>query len=119
MIGRPPRSTLFPYTTLFRSKTELSISGAMREGRLERTYQRVYGRTPRLAMRQIVAAARGNALIHGVTWPACVNLPHRLIRTNGQLLRKWSDVEEAIKWNRNRAFQMRRIRLVRMHGVAA
>src|SRR5690348_18107099 len=25
MIRRPPRSTLFPYTTLFRSKTTLSI----------------------------------------------------------------------------------------------
>src|SRR2546422_2404908 len=25
MIRRPPRSTLFPYTTLFRSKTELAL----------------------------------------------------------------------------------------------
>src|SRR3712207_9429123 len=28
MIRRPPRSTLFPYTTLFRSKTVLVIGGA-------------------------------------------------------------------------------------------
>src|SRR3712207_6921422 len=27
MIRRPPRSTLFPYTTLFRSRTELSEHG--------------------------------------------------------------------------------------------
>src|SRR5258708_38816979 len=27
MIRRPPRSTLFPYTTLFRSTTELSFAG--------------------------------------------------------------------------------------------
>src|SRR2546425_6124434 len=27
MIRRPPRSTLFPYTTLFRSATELSFQG--------------------------------------------------------------------------------------------
>src|SRR3712207_7899889 len=26
MIRRPPRSTLFPYTTLFRSKTKLNVS---------------------------------------------------------------------------------------------
>src|SRR2546430_12111557 len=30
MIRRPPRSTLFPYTTLFRSRTQ----GSRREGRL-------------------------------------------------------------------------------------
>src|SRR5258708_40109771 len=29
MIRRPPRSTLFPYTTLFRSTTELSASVAL------------------------------------------------------------------------------------------
>src|SRR2546427_7592986 len=28
MIRRPPRSTLFPYTTLFRSFTNLAITGA-------------------------------------------------------------------------------------------
>src|SRR2546427_3716362 len=27
MIRRPPRSTLFPYTTLFRSETELILDG--------------------------------------------------------------------------------------------
>src|SRR2546430_7484959 len=27
MIRRPPRSTLFPYTTLFRSPTELCLTG--------------------------------------------------------------------------------------------
>src|SRR2546430_4421282 len=28
MIRRPPRSTLFPYTTLFRSKLRLKLAGA-------------------------------------------------------------------------------------------
>src|SRR2546426_6476162 len=28
MIRRPPRSTLFPYTTLFRSRSSLSLRGA-------------------------------------------------------------------------------------------
>src|SRR2546430_6662188 len=34
MIRRPPRSTLFPYTTLFRSGYGASVSGAWRLGRL-------------------------------------------------------------------------------------
>src|SRR5258708_11868047 len=32
MIRRPPRSTLFPYTTLFRSVFELELAGDGREG---------------------------------------------------------------------------------------
>src|SRR5256886_9194929 len=39
MIRRPPRSTLFPYTTLFRSRP-----GEMHEVRLERRPQRVHAR---------------------------------------------------------------------------
>src|SRR5260221_5578685 len=31
MIRRPPRSTLFPYTTLFRSTGRLACSGAVRK----------------------------------------------------------------------------------------
>ena len=31
MIRRPPRSTLFPYTTLFRSETRLSLENAVRD----------------------------------------------------------------------------------------
>src|SRR3712207_9077699 len=33
MIRRPPRSTLFPYTTLFRSVTALPVTGARRAQR--------------------------------------------------------------------------------------
>src|SRR2546430_5566232 len=36
MIRRPPRSTLFPYTTLFRSGQRQAQSGAPRLGREER-----------------------------------------------------------------------------------
>src|SRR3712207_8364227 len=32
MIRRPPRSTLFPYTTLFRSRAELEIVAERRRG---------------------------------------------------------------------------------------
>src|SRR5256885_5959444 len=36
MIRRPPRSTLFPYTTLFRSEVELDARRACRKGRQAR-----------------------------------------------------------------------------------
>src|SRR2546427_3560943 len=34
MIRRPPRSTLFPYTTLFRSEGETEIAAALAAGRI-------------------------------------------------------------------------------------
>src|SRR5258707_11336169 len=49
MIRRPPRSTLFPYTTLFRSRTERSHDAAVR---------RVGG-----GHRQVIH--RGGAELHG------------------------------------------------------
>src|SRR2546430_4013164 len=36
MIRRPPRSTLFPYTTLFRSRQSLLAGGALHQGRPDR-----------------------------------------------------------------------------------
>src|SRR3712207_7402595 len=36
MIRRPPRSTLFPYTTLFRSVRVAGVTVVAQEGRLER-----------------------------------------------------------------------------------
>src|SRR2546430_12908392 len=35
MIRRPPRSTLFPYTTLFRSKGQMTIRGAGQAGTMK------------------------------------------------------------------------------------
>src|SRR2546426_5215852 len=35
MIRRPPRSTLFPYTTLFRSGIELSLAGHPHGGQIQ------------------------------------------------------------------------------------
>src|SRR5260370_27528967 len=37
MIRRPPRSTLFPYTTLFRSPSDRFLPGSRRRGRTRRT----------------------------------------------------------------------------------
>src|SRR5574342_748473 len=42
MIRRPPRSTLFPYTTLFRSGMELRLPLEMSPGR-EAAYRAVFG----------------------------------------------------------------------------
>src|SRR2546427_6803971 len=50
MIRRPPRSTLFPYTTLFRSRPDRRAGGRARE--------RGAGRVPRLDRAPLRAAAR-------------------------------------------------------------
>src|SRR2546426_5993945 len=54
MIRRPPRSTLFPYTTLFRSPLSLGLSGGRRDRRGrddwgDRRYRRAAGRRFRTA----------------------------------------------------------------------
>src|SRR3712207_7457549 len=54
MIRRPPRSTLFPYTTLFRSKTSVLIFGSL-------TSPSFRDRMPRI---QALADSYGN----GVMW---------------------------------------------------
>src|SRR2546426_11409458 len=46
MIRRPPRSTLFPYTTLFRSRPQLDLRGVARRADPEAFGGR---RSPRLA----------------------------------------------------------------------
>src|SRR2546429_3426647 len=50
MIRRPPRSTLFPYTTLFRSVRLPRVAGAVRE-RLDARRDAALRREPRLARR--------------------------------------------------------------------
>src|SRR3712207_7530406 len=53
MIRRPPRSTLFPYTTLFRSKREQALS-RIRMGGGDST-----------AIRSLPVAERSGAILHG------------------------------------------------------
>src|SRR3712207_8299852 len=43
MIRRPPRSTLFPYTTLFRSDFDEGIQGGLEQLRVAQTAQRHRG----------------------------------------------------------------------------
>src|SRR2546422_5317759 len=66
MIRRPPRSTLFPYTTLFRSRAR---EGLKREGR---------SRCPRRADR---AFSRGDS--SRLSLIRCVGAPHPRIAASG------------------------------------
>src|SRR2546426_11483854 len=57
MIRRPPRSTLFPYTTLFRSHAGRTRTGAARARRDPRGAHRARGRGPsRPRGRQVTAS---------------------------------------------------------------
>src|SRR5689334_24152241 len=44
MIRRPPRSTLFPYTTLFRSRVELNLFLPLADGSYRRAFSSIEGR---------------------------------------------------------------------------
>src|SRR3712207_7126649 len=60
MIRRPPRSTLFPYTTLFRSPDGGQLPGALRphQGRAEAPEEGGQVRGRRLQQRPVRGAAR-------------------------------------------------------------
>src|SRR3712207_8136418 len=58
MIRRPPRSTLFPYTTLFRSRRPADPPAARRDGQVGRLPHRVRAPPARLR-RQRPRAGRG------------------------------------------------------------
>src|SRR2546430_16814026 len=81
MIRRPPRSTLFPYTTLFRSLEVLVVDGSSedRTRSIVANYGARYpfirlldnpGRIPPIAVNAGIRAARGEILVrmdaHGV-----------------------------------------------------
>src|SRR5437016_7074009 len=66
MIRRPPRSTLFPYTTLFRSKeiaemqneTQKEIAGIQSATSRQNTKDQVYAQNEMLAYQQKESTAR-------------------------------------------------------------
>src|SRR3989441_10773647 len=58
MIRRPPRSTLFPYTTLFRSLRAGALGAVMREGRVARRF-RIRLAAMGFALTEWLAARRG------------------------------------------------------------
>src|SRR5205807_8267720 len=61
MIRRPPRSTLFPYTTLFRSmqnETQKEIAGIQSATSRQNTKDQVYAQNEMLAYQQKESTAR-------------------------------------------------------------
>src|SRR2546422_8170998 len=60
MIRRPPRSTLFPYTTLFRSRASRADATLRQLGIADRAEQAVWSLSRGLAQRAAIA----KALIH-------------------------------------------------------
>src|SRR2546430_11578705 len=54
MIRRPPRSTLFPYTTLFRSVILMASRALARAARSPDDYRRVYGTILRQVSRPVI-----------------------------------------------------------------
>src|SRR2546422_3254417 len=69
MIRRPPRSTLFPYTTLFRSDRALKVKGDLKDG----VYKVVVGRTATMHGRPVGAAMGIN------TWAAFAGSDDRAV----------------------------------------
>src|SRR5256885_9810345 len=77
MIRRPPRSTLFPYTTLFRSQREGRVVGLVRR-RLERRHRRRPARAGREA-RGDLCARRQRSEEHTSELQSPCNLVCRLL----------------------------------------
>src|SRR3712207_9456944 len=65
MIRRPPRSTLFPYTTLFRSELERTLAGHLGEQDAAAAAQRVTAGSGR---RRTRSAATSRSVFAGPTW---------------------------------------------------
>src|SRR3712207_4509452 len=85
MIRRPPRSTLFPYTTLFRSQVEAEDGQHQRQHGGRRVGYVAGGRASQHLQadtgdREPRAGAPGCPVDHGPSYPAL--LPGRLARTN-------------------------------------
>src|SRR2546430_11528877 len=66
MIRRPPRSTLFPYTTLFRSERLREFMDEFGLERLEPLADEIIGRTER-AMRAAIKALTPGAYEYAIT----------------------------------------------------
>src|SRR3712207_8787507 len=73
MIRRPPRSTLFPYTTLFRSLLGLGFRGDVSDTRLSPTYS-VIDELKKMKVKEI--------RVHDPFVTKDPNLPHDVILTS-------------------------------------
>src|SRR3989441_3720776 len=86
MIRRPPRSTLFPYTTLFRSDVGLERADERRHDLLER--REVDGRVGERFEREVHGVAEGRARTHLLDEPGPrEEVIAALVRRDGENLR--------------------------------
>src|SRR5258708_17590800 len=72
MIRRPPRSTLFPYTTLFRSIADFQHGGQDRRDRLRITDALHHTRARVAEITKVTASAAISATLALVWWSASV-----------------------------------------------
>src|SRR2546425_1828690 len=79
MIRRPPRSTLFPYTTLFRSRLRVAVDGAERCSQIMGyRVAEPFELLVRLRERLVGAAPLGEIAGHlGIPDEAALRVPHR------------------------------------------
>src|SRR2546430_8460267 len=126
MIRRPPRSTLFPYTTLFRSRTHASAVSPMRSMRFASSARR---RQPvnRIVKKSVCGGQRCGYHVH-IEWKSrgqdeqssWVAAHERIAR--GTLLAKDVDAklrgDLRVQANRNARLAQRLDRLVELHPTA-
>src|ERR1051326_555241 len=95
MIRRPPRSTLFPYTTLFRSPQYQKQTFELAEEFLARSWEGVANRTLELTMRRcgMVLLAAGRREAAERCWAEIDQLASR---TQDAVLLLWPDTRAAI-----------------------
>src|SRR3712207_7355630 len=83
MIRRPPRSTLFPYTTLFRSRGRLPRIEDLRTGSRDRLdVARGEGRDPRQAAEEVERRALGGEDACCRPFEACDDVDRKSTRLN-------------------------------------
>src|SRR2546426_8237687 len=84
MIRRPPRSTLFPYTTLFRSLVTAAIrvverAGAIEEAEVRPFHVEAQGGDPALVRREVLKDGRERSEEHTSELQSPCNLVCRLL----------------------------------------
>src|SRR6266511_4977872 len=85
MIRRPPRSTLFPYTTLFRSRLAPACRNGLRRSGLERGCRIVRAVNRQLLLNPIRVVLAPEPLVHDVAVEGRFN--HQLLQRVVKLLR--------------------------------